>query len=55
MNPNAPFKKNAYTTRFIDSGTAFLGADGVAHYQDAMKQVTQELMKTFKATYLTCP
>jgi ribose transport system substrate-binding protein len=55
VNPNAPFKKNAYTTRFIDSGTAFLGADGVAHYQDAMKRVTQDLMKTFKATYLTCP
>jgi ribose transport system substrate-binding protein len=40
VNVAAPFKKNAYTSRFIDSGTAFVGADGVANYQDAMKKVT---------------
>lgn len=55
VNEHAPFKTNAYTTRFIDSGTAFQGAEGVEHFQDAMKATTSDLMKTFKATYLTCP
>ena len=41
--------------RFIDSGTAFQGADGVDSFQNAMKTVTADLMKTFKATYLVCP
>jgi ribose transport system substrate-binding protein len=54
VKADAPFKSNALTKRFIDSGTAFAGADQVANYQDAMKAVTTELMKTFKATYLTC-
>jgi ribose transport system substrate-binding protein len=54
VKPDAPFKSNALTKRFIDSGTAFVGADQVANYQDAMKAVTADLMKTFKATYLTC-
>jgi ribose transport system substrate-binding protein len=55
VNDKAPFKTNAYTTRFIDSGTAFQGADGVENFQNTMKTVTADLMKTFKATYLTCP
>jgi ribose transport system substrate-binding protein len=55
VKADAPFKQNAYTTRFIDSGTAFAGADDVAHYQDVMKAVTKELMGSFKATYLACP
>jgi ribose transport system substrate-binding protein len=54
VNDKAPFKTNAYTTRFIDSGTTFQGIDGVDHFQDSMKAVTTELMKTFKATYLIC-
>lgn len=55
VNEKGPFKSNAYTTRFIDSGTSFQGADGVEHFQDAMKTVTADLMKTFKADYLVCP
>jgi ribose transport system substrate-binding protein len=55
VNDGAPFKSNAYTTRFVDSGTTFQGAEGVDHYADSMKAVTADLMKTFKATYLTCP
>lgn len=55
VNDKAPFKTNAYTTHFIDSGTAFVSADGVATYQDAMKAVTKDIMATFKADYLTCP
>ena len=55
VNPNAPFKSNALTKRFIDSGTAFQGIEGIDHYQDTMKKITADLMKTFKATYLICP
>ncbi len=55
VNDKAPFKSNALTKRFIDSGTAFQGIDGVDSYQNTMKAVTAGLMKTFKATYLTCP
>lgn len=55
VKADAPFKKNAYTVHFIDSGTAFAGPNDVAHYQDVMKKVTKDLMATFKATYLTCP
>lgn len=55
VKADAPFKKNAYTSRFIDSGTAFADAGDVDHYQDVMKKVTKDLMSTFKATYLTCP
>ena len=55
VNDKAPFQTNAYTTHFIDSGTAFQGSDGVENFQDAMKAVTADLMKTFKAKYLVCP
>jgi ribose transport system substrate-binding protein len=55
VNDKAPFKSVALTDRFIDSGTAFQSIDGVDHYQDSMKKVTADLMKTFKATYLICP
>ena len=55
VNDKAPFKSVALTNRFIDSGTAFQGIDGVDTYQNAMKAVTAGLMTTFKATYLICP
>ncbi len=55
VNDKAPFKSNVLTARFIDSGTSFQGIDGVEHFQDSMKAVTADLMKTFKATYLICP
>jgi ribose transport system substrate-binding protein len=55
VNEKAPFQAIALTARFIDSGTAFQGFAGIDTYQDSMKAVTTELMKTFKATYLICP
>jgi len=55
VNDKAPFKSVALTNRFIDSGTTFQGIDGVDHFENSMKAVTAELMKTFKATYLICP
>ena len=54
VKTDAPFAKNAYTDKFIDSGTALAGPEDVDHYQDVMKKVTKDLMSTFKAKYLTC-
>lgn len=54
VKEDAPWKSTALTDRFIDSGTAFVGADGVDNYIKSMQDVTTELMKTFEATYLTC-
>jgi ribose transport system substrate-binding protein len=54
VKADAPWKSNAYTGKFIDSGTVFVGADKADNYEDAMKGITSELMGTFKATYLSC-
>ncbi|MEM8665859.1 MAG: substrate-binding domain-containing protein, partial [Pseudomonadota bacterium] len=55
VKDDAPWKTTAQTNKFIDSGTAFVGADQVANYQDAMVRVTDDIMKDFKATYMDCP
>ncbi|MEZ5666581.1 MAG: sugar ABC transporter substrate-binding protein [Alphaproteobacteria bacterium] len=52
---DAPWASTSQTNRFIDSGTAFVGADQIANYQDAMVAVTKELMGSFEASYLDCP
>lgn len=55
MKDDAPWQETAQTDRFIDSGTAFVGADQVDTYQDAMVRVTDEIMTTFKDSYMECP
>ena len=55
MKDDAPWQTTAQTDRFIDSGTAFVGADTVANYQDEMVKVTDKIMADFKDTYLNCP
>lgn len=55
VKDDAPWKTTAQTDRFIDSGTAFVGAEEVANYQDAMVRVTEEIMTDFKDSYLDCP
>ncbi|TIP79016.1 MAG: sugar ABC transporter substrate-binding protein, partial [Mesorhizobium sp.] len=54
VKTDAPFKKNALTDKFIDSGTAYVAADKVDTYVDAMRDTTKKLFETFQATYLTC-
>ncbi len=54
ISDDAPWATTAQTSKFIDSGTAFVGADQIANYQDAMVKVTQEIMTTFKDAYLSC-
>ena len=36
LRDDAPWGSTAQTSRFIDSGTAFVGADKIANFQDAM-------------------
>lgn len=55
MKDDAPWQTTAQTDRFVDSGTAFVGAGEVADYQAAMVRVTEEIMADFKDTYMTCP
>ena len=55
LKDDAPWQTTAQTDRFIDSGTAFVGADEVANYQDAMVRVTESIMTDFKDTYMNCP
>ena len=54
LRDDAPWGSTSQTNRFIDSGTAFVGADKVANYQDAMVAVTKDLMASFQDTYLSC-
>jgi len=51
---NAPFKSNALTDKFIDSGTVFAGVNDVDNYVVSMQSITKQLFETFEATYLDC-
>ncbi|KTQ85896.1 MULTISPECIES: sugar ABC transporter substrate-binding protein [Aureimonas] len=55
VKADAPFKANALTSKFIDSGTIFVAADQVDTYVDAMRDKTKTLLADFATTYLTCP
>ncbi len=55
LKEDAPWKTTAQTSKFIDSGTAFVGIDKVDTYIGAMQAETARIMKTFPADYLNCP
>jgi ribose transport system substrate-binding protein len=54
VKADAPFKSNALTNKFIDSGTVFVDASQVDTYVSAMQGITKTLMETFEKTYLDC-
>ena len=54
VKADAPWKPNALTANFIDSGTVFAGPDAVDNYVASMQAITKELFATFEKTYLTC-
>jgi ribose transport system substrate-binding protein len=54
VKADAPWKKNALTDHFIDSGTTFVGADKIANYVASMQDVTKTIFATFEKTYLDC-
>jgi ribose transport system substrate-binding protein len=51
---DAPFKSNALTDKFIDSGTVFAGVDEVDNYVGSMQSITKTLFESFESTYLDC-
>jgi ribose transport system substrate-binding protein len=40
---------------FIDTGTFLIDQSNLDTYQDQRVQITQDLLSTFEANYLTCP
>lgn len=54
VKADAPFKSNALTNKFIDSGTVFVDASQVDTYVTAMQGITKDLFATFETTYLDC-
>ncbi|MEO1250398.1 MAG: sugar ABC transporter substrate-binding protein, partial [Pseudomonadota bacterium] len=54
VKADAPFKSNALTDKFIDSGTVFAGVDDVDNYVASMQSITKVLFDEFEATYLDC-
>lgn len=54
VKANAPFKTNALTDKFIDSGTVFAGIDDVDNYVASMQSITKVLFDEFESNYLDC-
>ena len=54
VKADAPFKSNALTTKFIDSGTVYVAADAVDTYVESMQAITKTLFDGFEKTYLDC-
>jgi len=54
VKADAPFKSNALTAKFIDSGTVFAGINDVDNYVASMQSITKTLFDGFEETYLAC-
>ena len=54
VKADAPFKTNALTDKFIDSGTVYAGIDEVDDYVTSMQSITKTLFESFESTYLDC-
>ena len=54
LKDGAPWKSNALTKRFVDSGTVFVDAGQVDTYVDAMRGITKTILANFEKDYLTC-
>ena len=54
LKDDGPWKSNALTKRFVDSGTVFVDATKVDTYVDAMKGITKDLMANFAKDFMTC-
>ncbi len=54
VKADAPFKTNALTNKFIDSGTVFAGINEADNYVASMQKITKTLLASFEKTYLSC-
>jgi ribose transport system substrate-binding protein len=55
VKADAPWKSNALTKRFIDSGTVFAGPADADNYVAKMQSITKTIFASFEKTYLDCP
>ena len=54
LKDDAPWKSNALTAKFVDSGTVFVDAAQVDTYVDAMRGITKTILANFEKDYLNC-
>ncbi len=54
LKADAPWKSNALTAKFVDSGTVFVDASQVDSYVDAMRGITKTILANFEKDYMTC-
>lgn len=55
LKEDAPWKANALTTKFVDSGTVFVDQATAPTYVDAMVGITSDLLTNFEKDFLNCP
>ncbi|MBI1173462.1 substrate-binding domain-containing protein [bacterium] len=55
LKADAPWKSNALTTKFVDSGTVFADAKAAPTYVNAMVGITKDLKDKFDKDFLACP
>ena len=54
LKDDAPWKSNALTKKFVNSGTVFVDAGQVDTYVDAMRAITKTILANFAKDYMTC-
>ena len=54
LKADSPWKSNALTAKFVDSGTVFVNAAQVDTYVDAMRGITKEILANFEKDYMDC-
>ncbi|MFN4142733.1 sugar ABC transporter substrate-binding protein [Aestuariivirga sp.] len=54
LKDDAPWKSNALTAKFVDSGTVFVDASQVDTYVDAMRGITKDILANFEKDYMNC-
>ena len=54
LKDGAPWKSNALTKKFVDSGTVFVDASQADNYVDAMRGITKTILANFEKDYMTC-
>lgn len=54
LKDGAPWKSNALTVKFVDSGTVFVDAAQADGYVDAMRGITKTILANFEKDYMAC-
>lgn len=54
LKEDAPWKSNALTKKFVDSGTVFVDAAHVDNYVDSMRGISKTLMASMDKDFLAC-